>query len=153
MSDLTQGRALDWDDEIENDGQEFVLLPEGDYDFVVESFDRSTYEPKAGSKLPACKMAVLNVRVDAAEGTAYIKHRLYLHTNTEGLISAFFAAIGQKEKGERVRMNWNAVPGSKGRCKVGIHEWTNDKGEVMKSNDIKRFYPKAEKPKFTAGAF
>lgn len=34
-------RELNWDDEIEKDGNEFVLLPEGDYDFTVESFERA----------------------------------------------------------------------------------------------------------------
>ena len=28
-------RELNWDDEIEKDGNEFVLLQEGDYDFTV----------------------------------------------------------------------------------------------------------------------
>ena len=26
---------MDWDDTIESDGQEFVVLPEGDYTFTV----------------------------------------------------------------------------------------------------------------------
>ena len=27
--------GMDWTDTIESDGQEFILLPEGDYNFVV----------------------------------------------------------------------------------------------------------------------
>ena len=33
-----QNMMMDWNDSIENDGQEFVLLPEGDYNFVVTNF-------------------------------------------------------------------------------------------------------------------
>ena len=36
-------RELGWDDEIEKDSGEFILLPEGDYDFTVESFERSRH--------------------------------------------------------------------------------------------------------------
>lgn len=31
---------MNWDDVIENDGQEYILLPEGDYTFVVTGFER-----------------------------------------------------------------------------------------------------------------
>ena len=33
-------RAFGWDDEIKNDGPDFVLLPEGDYLFTVTAFER-----------------------------------------------------------------------------------------------------------------
>ena len=32
---------MDWDDAIENDGQEFIILPEGDYIFTVVDFERA----------------------------------------------------------------------------------------------------------------
>lgn len=50
-------------------------------------------------------------------------------------------------------MNWGQVPGSSGRCKVGIHEYKNKDGEDRKSNDIKKFYPKEDGPAFKAGEF
>ena len=37
-SNNNEGRALGWDDYIEKDADEFILLPEGDYNFTVESF-------------------------------------------------------------------------------------------------------------------
>ena len=30
-----------WEDEIVNEGGEFVLLPEGDYDFTVAKYERA----------------------------------------------------------------------------------------------------------------
>lgn len=143
-------RELGWDDEIEKDSGDFILLPEGDYDFVVESFERGRYN--GGEKLPPCNMAILNIKIEVPEGTAIIQNRLYLHTKTEGLISAFFTSIGQKKKGEKMKMDWSKVTGAKGRCKVGIHEWYNDSGEKKQSNDIKKFYPFEEK-QFQAGKF
>ena len=34
MSEDIRGKEMDWDDEVEVN--EYILLPEGDYDFVVE---------------------------------------------------------------------------------------------------------------------
>ncbi len=148
-------RELDWDDEISKES-EFTLLPEGDYKFTVVRFNRSRHSGSA--KLPACNKAELELKVDDGKGnTGTILHNLFLHTKTEGMISAFLIAIGQKKHGEPTRPNWNAMVGAQGRCKVGVHEWVNDKGETMKINEIKKFYdyeaPAASAPKFQAGKF
>lgn len=148
-------RELDWDDEISKES-EFTLLPEGDYKFTVVGFNRGRHNGSA--KLPACNKAELELKVDDGKGNmGTILHNLFLHTKTEGMISAFLIAIGQKKHGEPTRPNWNAMVGAQGRCKVGIHEWVNDKGETMKNNQIKKFYdyeaPAGSAPKFQAGKF
>ena len=38
-----QNMFLDWNDSIETDGNEFVLLPEGDYNFLVTGFERGRF--------------------------------------------------------------------------------------------------------------
>lgn len=144
-------RELQWDDTIEKESSDFILLPEGDYNFVVDSFERGRHG--GSEKLPACNKAVLKLRVESDKGTALITHNLFLHTKTEGLLSAFFESIGQKKKGEKMAMNWSRVPGATGRAKVGIHTYVNKDGEERQSNDIKKFYPKENKPAFTAGTF
>ena len=37
------GKELGWDDQIENEGQEFELLPEGTYDYTVENMARGRF--------------------------------------------------------------------------------------------------------------
>ena len=37
MSNMNFDREFDWNDEITQDSGEFLLLPEGDYKFIVES--------------------------------------------------------------------------------------------------------------------
>ena len=49
MSEVIE-RELGWDDEIEKDGPEFVLLPEGDYSFEVVGFERARHKMR-GSDL------------------------------------------------------------------------------------------------------
>ena len=132
----TNERELGWDDQIEKDS-EYTLLPEGDYDFEVLSFERGRHN--GSDKLPACNKAILSLRVYGDAGETQMRHNLFLHTSVEGLLCAFFTSIGQRQKGERITMNWNAVIGSRGRCKVGIRSWLTDKGEKRESNEIKRF--------------
>lgn len=151
------GRELGWDDPIENDGPDFTVLPEGDYDFEVLSFERGRH---AGSdKLPACNKAVLKIKLTGPEGTTTLDHNLFLHTKTEGILCAFFNAIGQRKHGERMTMNWTKVVGSKGRCKVVIDTWIGNKdGREMKNNKIQKFYDyepqaPAQSPSFTPGSF
>lgn len=131
-------REYDWDDEIVKDS-DFTLIPEGDYNFTVVAFERGRHE--GSNKLPPCNKAIVTLRVALPDGSAQeLKHNLFLHSKCEGLLSAFFMSIGQKRKGEPLRMNWGAVIGSTGRCKISIRTWQNSYGENMQSNEVKKFY-------------
>ena len=135
---MNADRAFDWNDTIEHDS-EFVLFPEGDYDFEVVSFERARHP--GSEKLPPCNKAVLSLRFTSPDlGTTTIKHNLFLHSKTEGMLCAFFTAIGQRKHGEKLAMNWNTVVGSRGRAKLGVRSWKNNDGEDRQSNEIKRFY-------------
>lgn len=125
-------REFDWNDEISQDS-EFILLPEGDYKFFVESFERARHTPSAGGKLPACNKAIVTLLIRTNDGDVRLKHNLFLHSSTEGMLSAFFGAIGLKKKGEPLKMNWNAIAGKDGVCKVGQREYNGNK-----YNDVKR---------------
>lgn len=93
----------------------------------------------------------LTIQIDGGEkGHSVVTHRLYLHTRTEGLLCAFFESIGQRKHGEALRPRWNEVNGSRGRCRVGIHEYTNKYGDKRQSNEITRFLP-PEEPKAAQG--
>lgn len=140
-----KGFELGWDDSIEKDGAEFVLLPAGDYDFEITQFERGRH---AGSdKLPPCNKAIVHVHIETDVGETTIKHNLYLHSRTEGLLCSFFTAIGQRQHGENLKMNWNTVVGAKGRCKIGVRTY-----QGQEYNEIKKFY-EPEKPSFTPGNF
>lgn len=121
-------RELDWGDEIVNDGAQWVQLTPGDYQFTVINFERGrhTPNPKKPGKLPACNKAILTLQIETAEGIAQLTHNLFLHTSTEGMLSAFFGAIGQKKHGEPLRMNWQTVIGAKGVCRVNKRKGTGE---------------------------
>ena len=145
MTDIP--RELGWDDEISKDSPDFVVLPEGDYDFEVIEFERARHP--GSDKLPPCNKAIVHIRIEGEEGISNIRHQLFLHTITEGLLADFFKGIGQRKKGEKISMNWNRVVGATGRARVGIREW-----EGKQYNEIKKFYEPEEPQKgFQAGRF
>ncbi|WP_433958791.1 hypothetical protein [Cytobacillus horneckiae] len=140
---MNNERELSWDDEIEKDGSDFILLPEGDYNFTVAKFERARFQGSA--KMPACNQAKLELTVHSPDhGDVTIFHNLFLHTKTEGLLSNFFAGIGQKKKGEKLRMNWGTVIGSKGRLKLEVNNFKGNDGSDKTNNQVKKFYPYEE---------
>lgn len=137
------GRAFGWDDEIQNDGPDFVLLPDGDYPFTVTKFERARFDGSA--KLPPCSMAKLSITVHGGDkGDAYVTHRLFLHTRTEGLLCAFFESIGQRKHGEKLRPRWDELEGAQGLCHLIVHEFAKKDGTTGTNNEISKFLPPPE---------
>lgn len=136
-------RELDWDGTIEKDNS-FILLPDGDYKFTVKMYERGRFN--GSDKMPPCAQATVHIEIEAPEGTVTLKNNLFLHTKTEGILSSFFASIGQKKKGEPLRMNWNNVVGSTGMCKISSKEYNGNT-----YNEIKRFLPAEEQQPATGG--
>ena len=147
-------REFGWDDAIEKDGADFEILPEGDYDFEVTGFERARHP--GSDKLPPCNKAILKIKlIGADDKSTTINHNLFLHSKTEGMLCAFFTAIGQRKKGEKINMNWNAVIGSRGKCKVKIRNWKSKDGNDMQSNEIAKFYEREDNQpqEWKAGSF
>lgn len=136
MTQFQQERELGWDDTITQDSEGGIVLAPGDYIFEVTKFERARYTPGPNSKLPACNMAKIEMKIKSEQGTAIVFNNLYLHTSTEGLLSAFFASIGQKKKDAPLQMNWNMVTGAKGAVKIKNRTYKDNT-----YNDVDRFYP------------
>lgn len=132
-----ENMLMDWNDSIESDGQEFVLLPEGDYNFVVTNFERGRFP--GSQKVPACNKATITVQVKTADGIAIVRFDLLLYRSLEWRISSFFRCIGQKKHGEKLTMDWNKVVGSVGRAHFKQRSYTNQYGEDKVVNDIDKF--------------
>lgn len=144
------GAEIDWEDEIQQDSQEIIVLPEGDYEFIVSEFERARFN--GSEKVPPCNQAKLKLNIETPKGTAVVFHNMFLNTKFEWQLSAFFCAIGQKKRGEKVKMDWNKVLGAKGKAKIGPKEYN---GKTY--NEVKKFYDASETPtpqtKYKAGAF
>ena len=139
MDYQNNGYELGWDAEIENEGQEFVVAEPGEYNFVVTGFERARFEGSA--KMPPCNQAKLTIKLEipGATGECIIKQNLFLHSKSEWKLCEFFTAIGQRKKGQKVSMNWNAVMGARGRCKVSKRSFKNKDNKELWTNDIDKF--------------
>ena len=131
-------REYGWEDEISDEGKEFVLLPEGDYDFTVSKVDRARHN--GSEKVPPCNMAKVTITIWGEKDSIDITENLLLCNKFEWKLSQFFLALGLKKHGEPLRMNWGAVPGKRGKCHVYVDTYTKKDGSEGKSNKIKKFY-------------
>ncbi len=129
---------MDWNDTLESDGQEFIVLPEGDYTFTVTGFERGRFPGSA--KLPPCNKATLTIRIDNDQGPATARFDLILYRTLEWKIAAFFRCIGQKKHGEKLAMDWSSLPGARGRAHIRPRSYTTRDGEERQVNDVVRFY-------------
>ena len=145
---------MGWDEGFSKDfiDSDFIVLPEGDYDFTVEGFERARH--KGSEWIPPCNKAVLRLRVDTANGSATITHNLFLCTKDSCRrgIYRFFESIGQVKDGEDLRPNWNSsfLVGQTGRAHIVQRADKTDPSKIF--NNIKTFYPKQAKT-FTPGNF
>ena len=136
---MNTGTELGWNDTIQNDGEGFQILPEGEYAFQITGFERARHS--GSDKLPPCNKAIVSVKVTGEAGSTTLKHNLFLHTKTEGLLCEFFRGVGQRKHGEPLTMDWNKVIGATGRCKLTVRQWTKNDGSTAGSNEIKFLDP------------
>ena len=133
----TDNRIMDWDDVIQDDGQEFVVLPEGDYTFTVTNFERGRFPGSA--KIPACNKATISINIDNDLGIATARFDLILYRTLEWKIASFFRSIGEKKHGEKVVMNWNDIVSKRGKAHIKPRSYVKD-GTERQVNDVERFY-------------
>ena len=124
-------KTFDWDDEIEKDDQ-FVTLEEGDYPFEVVNFERGLQDKT--EKLPQCNKAIITLKVEDAT----ITENFPMCASMEWKIAGFFRAIGMKSHGEKVRMDWKATIGKKGKCHVTKTQGTKNNGAYF--NNVSKYY-------------
>jgi len=122
--------TFDWDDEIEEE-REFSVVPEGKYDFEVTAFERSTYD--GSEKIPPCKMALVTFKLTDGSKTGFCTERYYLCKSQEWKLSSLFKACGLKKSGEKTKMQWDKLIGSKGSAKVGIRTYNDNEFNTIKN--------------------
>ncbi len=130
-----KSNGFDWNDSIEKDESEFVVLPEGDYKFEVGGLERGWFPGSA--KIDACNKAGLTLIVDDGKGgTVDVKTDLILTRVLEWKIASFFRSIGMKKKGEKLNMDWDHIVGKRGKAHFKPRTWTGSDGKEHQTNDV-----------------
>ena len=137
MANYNEFEEIGYEGTISEEGSEFVLLPDGDYDFTVSKVTRTRHE--ASQNLPACNEVDVELTVWGPTDKTTITERFFLVRKFEWKLSQFFLSIGLKKHGEQLVMRWN-IEGSRGKCKVYIDRYKKQDGSDGQSNKIKKFY-------------
>ena len=144
-----EDRELDWSDDILNEPAA-PKVPEGEYDFIVDHFERA----KVGGDGPYAgkNMAVVYCNI-CTDGDPQLKTNLILHTRMQWKLAQFFISIGLMENKEdaQLRMDWNAIGGLRGRCKVEEKPNYNNKSKTH--SEITEFLPPASNGKKWGSGF
>ena len=147
---------MDWNDTIETDGSDYIILDEGDYNFVIMDFERGRFP--GSTKIPPCNMAKVFLRIDGGDlGTGLVVENIYLAEKFQWKAAAFLRSIGLKKHGEKVA--WRQLvhcDGERGRCHVFVDTFTGKDGSEKQSNKVKNFFDKEEQPPkkaFKKGSF
>lgn len=139
---MNNTELITFDSILEDEGSSYVLLPEGDYDFVVTNFERGNFP--GSSKIPPCLKAIITLNVKSELGNINLKVDLMLAKVVEWKLCAFFRSIGQKKHGEPLKPNWNTVIGSTGRAHIKQRQYLNKNNEERIINEIDYFKDKVD---------
>lgn len=152
---MSEAVKMTWDSELdENEAIEqqkendFVLLPDGDYDFKIHKFEKDYYTAKPGAKIESCPVAKISILIKNDEGeTSYVRENLFLHQGNKWQLLQFFTCLGLRKHGDgSTKMPWDQVEGATGRCKIGTRTYKKN-DEDKKVNTIKKWLdPVEEKP-------
>lgn len=146
--------AYGWDDEIDVNGSDFTLLPEGEAKFKVLDVEKAKW--KGSAKIPeGTNVAKVKFLLENENGKTTVTEDFILWSTTAFKISDLHKACGLRVEGEKIKMQWGKVKGSEGRCKVGIRVYDKKDGSKGEINEIKGWiYPTdtedLQKPSFTA---
>lgn len=128
---------LEWNGTIEQDGNDFVVFPEGDYEFTVSKVERG--EHPGSEKIGPCPKANLELTVKCPLGTSTIKDALFLDDSVEWKLSSFFRSVGLKEHGKSYVMDWNGSIGRKGRAHIIENKYIGNNGKEYTNNKIEKY--------------
>lgn len=141
---MSEDKRIGWDykltEEDTKDNQEFLILPDGEYNAVIEKLERAQY---AGSAhIQASPMAVLYLAVDGGDlGTAHPKTNIILNQKLAWKIDMLAISCGfwKKDEGRGKSMPWSEVQGCAVRVKLGHREY---QGKTYQ--EVERFLPPVE---------
>lgn len=130
MTNFNNGiEEFDWNGTLVEDGNSFAILPAGEYDFEVTKVEKVFAQ--SGNK-----MAKVTLKIIGRDATGSVIDNMVLLKSMEWKLSSFFGSLGMKKKGEPLVMNWDAILGKTGRCKLVVEKYTKRDGSESERNGI-----------------
>ena len=133
--DTQDDDIIDFDSTIENDGENFTTLPEGDeVEFEIEEIEKG--RSKDGTK-PQVRVKMMCTSV-TGHGRTTITDYITMTRKSEWKLCEFFTALGKRKHGEKLQLDWE-IDSARGRATVSVDEYTGRDGDKRKSNKIKHY--------------
>ncbi len=133
-------KFFSYDSEIEQDTPEFILLPEGDFPFMVQGIEKATYTGNSEKIGKGCPMVTLEIVIMSPKGNTSVRDNLYLNSNMEWKLSSFFRSVGMKKHGQKFKMDFSSnLIGKTGLCHIRQETWTDREGKERISNRIDKY--------------
>jgi hypothetical protein len=132
---LNNDEVIDFDGVIENDGEGFTTLPDGDeVDFTVTEIEKG--RNKDGTK-PQVKLNLACVSVNG-HGRTGVMDYITMTRKSEWKLCELFVSLGMRKHGQPLKCNWEIV-GRTGRATVTVDKYTGRDGTERSSNKIKHY--------------
>lgn len=140
LSMNNENEFLNWGDSFVAQENEFVVLPEGEYQFTVTGFERKNYDGNSDKIPNGTPYAELSLEFTGNEGKTTVTERLYLLKRLSWKLTEFFGSIGQNPvNGQAFNPNWNTVLGSTGKAELVVNSYKNKDGQDRQNNRVKKF--------------
>jgi hypothetical protein len=110
---------------------DFVILPKGEYPFIIAKVEFKNYQPKPGKTTgitKPCKQIVLGIVVDGGDkGSAWVDENLYFYPTCMYKILSVFKSVGLISDGFKGTLPWDQLKGSEGRAKFEVEKYHSTK--------------------------
>jgi hypothetical protein len=133
--------ASPWDEPIDVEPDEFVILPAGTYPFTITGYERTHTSSK--SKNPNEPMLKLELEINGGElGVARAFRYIIWTEKYRWKQSELFTAIGQRKHGDtNFRPNWQMINGASGWCKTDVRQYNGSQQmEVVRMLDPEKVH-------------
>ena len=131
-------------------GGNYVLLPEGDYDFTIVDLKESRHQ-NVGGKVGNCKQVNPVFRLTNPEDGSAVdisNYNLYMWNSRGclGMIAQYYDSIGLHKKGDPIHFDWTKDHhiGKTGRLQIKHETYKRRDGGEGTSMKISKLYPKQE---------
>lgn len=100
------------------------MAPDGDYRFMVLSWDVSAYQPRdENSKIPACRQVDVTLSIPYRDESGNVVwgrkvEHFKLLARLKFVITNFFVACGVGKRGDTFKLDFDQCVGKVGTCKV-----------------------------------
>ena len=122
-----------WDVELNgSETNEYPVLPEGKYTFMVKNAVAKEYLPKENSKIERCAEIDLTLEVVSGGSKFNIFEKLFFAEKTVWKVTSFTKCIGIFFKGMKPKDVYKMCIGEKGEAVIGLREYNGKKQNFVK---------------------